>query len=240
MPTRHPPTHQTTTTNRSVKHAVRPLPTQAPTTRPTAGQTCVHEPNRNVRDMVRPVPELTTTRLRLRRWCESDREAFAELNTDTEVMADLGGPLDRNASDRKLDHYAAAFEAVDYGRWCLEWLDATGSPRFLGYAGVMPVHEQHPLGGHDEIGWRLHRDVWGLGIASEATRAALDDVFSRIGLREVLSYTSADNTRSQAVTQRIGLERDESRDFSQYYEQLGTRRGHVWFAANPGTTRLTR
>ena len=51
---------------------------------------------------------LTTTRLRLRSWRDTDREAFAALNAHAEVMQDLGGPIDRTASDhparRRVDH----------------------------------------------------------------------------------------------------------------------------------------
>ena len=61
---------------------------------------------------------------------------------------------------------------------------------FLGYDGVMRRRDTHPLGPHDEIGWRLVKSAWGYGYASEAARAALEDVFTRIGLCEVLAYTS--------------------------------------------------
>jgi RimJ/RimL family protein N-acetyltransferase len=45
---------------------------------------------------------IETPRLRLRRWRESDREAFARLHADTEVMRHLGGPVDRGTSDARL------------------------------------------------------------------------------------------------------------------------------------------
>ena len=43
---------------------------------------------------------LDTPRTRLRLWQETDRPAFAALMADPAVMADLGGPIDRAASDR--------------------------------------------------------------------------------------------------------------------------------------------
>jgi RimJ/RimL family protein N-acetyltransferase len=170
--------------------------------------------------------QIETDRLRLRSWVEDDRDAFAKLNADPVVMADLGGPLTRDLSDAKLERYIDAFRHNGYGRWLVE----TRAGRFLGYCGVMPVAGDHPIGPHDEIGWRLHRSAWGHGYATEAARAALSDAFRRVQLTEVLAYTSADNVRSQAVMRRLHLCRDESRDFEVYNDRLGSWRGLVWSA----------
>ena len=168
---------------------------------------------------------IDTPRTRLRRWRDSDRDAFAALHAHAEVMADAAGPLDRPQSDAKLDRYAAAFDRYGFTRWAVASLEGD----FLGYAGVMPSRPAHPLGPHVDIGWRLMRSAWGHGYATEAAQAALHDAFTRCGLTEVLAYTAADNLRSQAVTARLGLRRDASRDFS---EPVGERmwRGLVWVA----------
>jgi len=170
---------------------------------------------------------LRAARLTLRRWRETDRDAFAALNADPETTWDLGGPLDRAQSDAKFDRYVAAFEKHGLCRWAIE--DA--QQLFLGYAGVMPRPPDHPLGPHMDIGWRLARSAWGRGYATEAAAAALLDVFTRIGLGEVLAYTSHDNARSQAVMRRLDLQRDPARDFSHMYEGKPWH-GLVW-AARP-------
>jgi len=169
---------------------------------------------------------IETQRLRLRAWREHDRNAFAALNADPDVSRDLGGPLGRNASDAKLDRYIGAFNRLGFCRWAVE----TRAGDFLGYAGVMPVGATHPLGEHHDIGWRLTRAAWGHGYATEAAGAALEDVFSRAGLTEVLSYTAADNLRSRAVMARLNLSRDASRDFAVHDERLGPWHGLVWVA----------
>jgi RimJ/RimL family protein N-acetyltransferase len=93
----------------------------------------------------------------------------------------------------------------------------------------MPSRHDHPLGPHAEIGWRLVRTAWGHGYAAEAARAVLADAFGRVGIREVLAYTASDNLRSQAVMERLGLQRDERLDYS---EAVGGRMWHglVWVA----------
>lgn len=138
-------------------------------------------------------------------------------------MRDYGGPLERAQSDAKLDRYIAAFAQHGFARWAIN--GRAGA--FLGYAGVMPSPPAHPLGPHTEIGWRLMRDAWGQGYATEAAAAALRDVFARCGLTEVIAYTAADNSRSQAVMARLGLRRDPARDFSATYES-GLWHGLVW------------
>ncbi len=173
---------------------------------------------------------LATDRLRLRTWEDRDRAALAAMHAHPEVMADYGGVLDRAASDAKLDRYAAAFARNGFGRWLVE----TPGGDFLGYTGVMPGPDWHPLGPHVEIGWRLVRTAWGHGYATEAAKAALADAFGRAGLTEILSYTAPDNLRSQAVMRRLELERDASRDFTAQYDTAPAWRGLVWVARPPG------
>jgi RimJ/RimL family protein N-acetyltransferase len=168
---------------------------------------------------------IRSDRLQLRNWQDSDRDAFAALNAAPELAQDLGGPLDRTGSDAKFDRYVAAFDRHGFCRWALEDLDG----QFLGYAGVMPSRPGHPLGPHADIGWRLVRPAWGRGYATEAAKAALRDAFERVGLKEVLAYTSADNIRSRAVIARLNMRRAAALDYS---EPLGAGMWHgmVWIA----------
>jgi RimJ/RimL family protein N-acetyltransferase len=151
------------------------------------------------------------------------------LNAAPEVTWDLGGPLDRSASDAKFDRYVATFERHGFCRWALEDL----SGQFLGYTGVMPSRSGHPLGPHADIGWRLVHAAWGRGYATEAAKASLRDVFERVHLQEVLACTSADNVRSRAVIQRLKLQRAASLDYS---ERVGAGMWHgmVWVARPEG------
>ena len=77
--------------------------------------------------------------------------------------------------------------------------------RFIGYAGVMPSRQDHPLGPHAEIGWRLARDAWGHGYATEAAGAVIDQAFAD-GLGHVVAVVLPGNTASTAVCARLGME----------------------------------
>lgn len=181
---------------------------------------------------------IVTRRLRLRLWSLADRHDFAAMNADPDVMQDLGGPISRAESDAKMDRYRAAWHQHGMGRWVIETQDGG----FVGYTGILPAYDDHPLGKHYEAGWRLVRSAWGKGYASEASRAALDDAFDRQGLSEILAYAAADNLRSQTVIARLQFTRDAKRDFT-LSGPRGTWRGLVWFtkaATRPPTALASR
>jgi RimJ/RimL family protein N-acetyltransferase len=169
---------------------------------------------------------ISTPRICLRCWTEGDRDIFAVLHADPEVMHDYGGPISRSESDAKLDRYMAIYREHGFSRWAVE----THAGEFLGYAGIMPSGPDHPLGSHVQIGWRLMRHAWGFGYATEVARAALTEAFVRIGLNAVIAYTAADNLRSQAVMTRLQMHRDPSRDFTIDTATIKGWRGLVWEA----------
>ncbi len=168
---------------------------------------------------------IPTERLILREWEVSDADDFAAMNADAAVMADLGGPIDRAASDEKLERFRRSF-AVDA---VTRWVVTSHTGEFLGYCGlVLQPGDDHPLGQHHEIGWRLRSEVWGHRYAPEAATAALADAFERVGCREVFAYTSPSNRRSQSVMRSLGLERRVDLDFTRHYDDVGQWQAMVW------------
>jgi ribosomal-protein-alanine N-acetyltransferase len=151
-----------------------------------------------------------TERLVLRRWRAEDREPFARLNADPEVMRHFRSTIDRSASDLFAERIEAEFQEHGLGLWAVE---VVGGAPFAGFVGlhhaVFPAHFTPAV----EIGWRLARPHWGRGYATEGARAALADGFDRLGLAEVVSLTVPANTRSRAVMERLGMTRDQTDDF---------------------------
>jgi RimJ/RimL family protein N-acetyltransferase len=145
---------------------------------------------------------IETERLLMRRWRDSDREPFAELNGDPQTMVYFPQTIGRLASDALIDRTEANFDALGYGLWALERND-TGE--FIGFTGLNPMPDDVPGAGGVEIGWRLARRAWHHGYATEAARAAAGAAFDGAGLAEIWSMTAVLNEPSQAVMRRIGM-----------------------------------
>lgn len=153
---------------------------------------------------------ITTPRLLLRRWGDSDREPFAAMNVDPRVMEHFLGVMTREESDGFVNRILAQFEARGFGPWAVEVHETA---TFIGFVGLLvPNFDAHFMPAV-EIGWRLAHDAWGHGYATEAARAVLDVAFNDLELEEVVSFTVVANDRSRRVMERIGMVHDEPGDF---------------------------
>jgi len=138
----------------------------------------------------------------MRRWRDGDRDPFAALNADPEVMRYFPAPLGRAASDASVDRLEDLFDQQGFGLWALE---VAGTAEFIGFTGLNPMPAGVPGAGGMEVGWRLARHAWHQGYATEAATAAVDVGFRGVGLEQIWSMTAVLNEPSQAVMQRLGM-----------------------------------
>jgi RimJ/RimL family protein N-acetyltransferase len=125
-------------------------------------------------------------------------------------MEHFPAPLTRAESDAMVDRIEAAFESNGFGLWAVEVL---GGAPFIGFVGLaVPTFEAH-FTPAVEVGWRLAREHWGRGYATEAARAALEFGFGSVGLDEIVSFTVPANVRSRTVMERLGMTHDPKDDF---------------------------
>ncbi|MFI5028947.1 MAG: GNAT family N-acetyltransferase [Solirubrobacterales bacterium] len=177
------------------------------------------------------LPELSTRRLKLRRWRTEDREPFAALNADPAVMEFFATPLSRGESDSLIDRIESGFERNGFGLWAVE---VRATAEFIGFAGLeVPEFDAH-FTPTVEVGWRLARNAWGNGYATEAGRRALAFGFEELSLGEVVSFTAVANTRSRAVMEGLGMVRDTGEDFDHPALSEGDPlRRHVLYRISP-------
>jgi RimJ/RimL family protein N-acetyltransferase len=147
---------------------------------------------------------IETARLVLRPWRGSDRLPFAEQNADPLVMRFLAGVLTREASDAYADRAEEHFARHGFGKWAVE---APGVAPFIGAVGLQHTRFEASFTPAIEAAWRFHRRYWGQGYATEAARAAIEDGFTRVGLKEIVAITALDNKPSMRVMEKLGMTR---------------------------------
>jgi ribosomal-protein-alanine N-acetyltransferase len=155
-------------------------------------------------------PQLRTERLLLRPWRVKDREPFAAMNADPAVMEYFPVTLSREKSDALAQRIESDIERLGYGFWAAE---VPGEAPFIGFVGIDEVDDYMTFAPGIEIGWRLAREHWGKGYASEGARATADFSFGELGLEQIVALTAAGNVRSRRVMERLGMRRDPAEDF---------------------------
>jgi RimJ/RimL family protein N-acetyltransferase len=151
---------------------------------------------------VYPQPLLTTERLVLRRWRESDLESFRKMNADPRVMEFMPKLLDSAESDALVERIERHFDERGFGPMAVE-LNESGA--FVGFVGLYVPQFEASFMPAVEIGWRLAAEHWGNGLATEAARETLRFGFEKVGLESVVSFTVPANVRSRSVMERIGM-----------------------------------
>ena len=149
---------------------------------------------------------IETEHLYLRQWQASDFAVFAEINADPEVMKYFPKLLTPKVSDIIASKCQQLIANQGWGLWAVSLKDSTKTyDDFIGFVGLNDTHADMSFAPAVEIAWRLHKDYWGQGYATEAARAALNFAFTELSLDEVVSFTAVINKRSQLIMERIGM-----------------------------------
>ena len=143
------------------------------------------------------MPEIETTRLRLRPFRLDDLPALTALRADVEVARYLTiTPSPPEQVARDLDGVIARWRERGYDRWAVEDKE-TGE--FIGYCGL----QEKPT--HVDLGYGLLRAQWGRGLATEAARAAIRHGFEVLGFDLITALALPENIGSWRVMEKAGL-----------------------------------
>jgi ribosomal-protein-alanine N-acetyltransferase len=156
-----------------------------------------------------PIPEsFTTARLRAERLSAEHFEDIRAMDGDPAYMALLGGARDVAGTRAYLARNLKHWDDYGFGLWMLR--DREGQMagrcvlRHLDVAGTDEV----------ELGYGLHTQYWGRGLATEIARELLRLGRHELGRPSIVAITTAANLGSQRVLQKVGLtyERDVDHD----------------------------
>jgi RimJ/RimL family protein N-acetyltransferase len=154
---------------------------------------------------------LETLRLILRPFAADDLNRIAELMANKDFMRFSMGPMTREQTQRFLDKVIG---------WDREGLPSQigmivrSSGAVAGYCGFF--QQEVDAVKEIEIGYRLQRDFWNRGLATEAARAVRDHGFRDLKLERVISLIHPDNQASRRVAEKNGMVLERETTFKGY------------------------
>lgn len=169
-----------------------------------------------------PLPP-DTPRLAFREFTPDDLEAFHALCSDPLVMQFVreGMPW---TCEQTLDCILTAnrlARELGYCRWAvIHKKDA----KLIGFCGYVPTD------GVPEIGWRLAKEYWGRGLATEAAKNVLDFGLHTLGMRRVIATVQKRNAASLRVVEKLAMTYESS------FERLGQKVLLFSICAHPDDT----
>lgn len=153
---------------------------------------------------------MTTERLILRQWRQSDLGPFAQLNADPRVREYFPGVLGQHESDQEVVELSHHIDKCGWGFWAVSLRQ---TDEFIGCIGLDEVYFKMPFSPAIDIGWRLAYNHWGQGYATEGALAALRYGCDVLDLQEIVAYTAEQNYRSRHIMEKIGMQYDPHGDF---------------------------
>ena len=169
--------------------------------------------------------EVETDRLLLRQWRPEDVERLHEIYEQPEFLETMPAKTLEETREQ-VERFRRAWNEDGYCQWAA-CERASGS--LIGRIGVL-CHHDWPLSDRQvpEVGWVLHRDFWGRGLATEGGQAGVEAWREYLPAEPRLySFTAPENRRSRAVMERLG------------FTHRGEARWHghevVWYALDRST-----
>lgn len=150
---------------------------------------------------------LQTNRLILREFELSDAESLYRLNADPEVIRYTGDIAFKNIAEAEsfLQNYSE-YQKYGYGRWAMVEKQ-TGN--FIGWCGL----KFHPDSGENDLGFRISKEYWNKGFATEAAKASIEIGFGKFNMESVIGRAMAANTASIKVLEKCGMNYEKPFDF---------------------------
>lgn len=145
---------------------------------------------------------LETDRIILRNFVIDDDKALLE------IMADGGmphlaqfGPLDINYARGFLNRMIENYRDNGFGLWAVVEKETS---KLIGYCGIHKV-KINETEEKTELAYRIYKNLWGKGLATEVAMAVRDYAFNVLKFPEIVSCIAHDNERSMRVAEKVGL-----------------------------------
>ena len=143
---------------------------------------------------------LETVRLILRPFAADDLDRMTQLMANKDFMRFSMGPMTREQTQSLLDKVIGRERDGIPSQFAMI---VRSSETLVGYCGFFPQEVDGNM--EIEIGYRLRRDCWNRGLATEAARTVRDHSFRDLKLERVISLIHPENHASRRVAEKNGM-----------------------------------
>lgn len=144
----------------------------------------------------------TSERLGFRNWRDVDKEPFFEISSDPVVMKYFPTVMSRIDVDCFITRMQVQYKELGF---CYYAVDILNTGEFIGFIGISYRDYPSPFNPSVDIGWRLGRQAWGRGLATEGASCCLDYAHSHLDLSRVVAVCPVVNRRSEQVMKKAGM-----------------------------------
>lgn len=144
----------------------------------------------------------TSERLGFRNWNDSDIEKMAAINNDPDVMEFFPALFTRDQTADFITRMQTMFAEKKY---CYFAVDELSSGNFCGFIGLCDQNYEASFTPCTDIGWRLGKNYWNKGYATEGARRCLDYGFLDIKLKNIKATSTIINVKSIKIMQKLGM-----------------------------------
>ena len=146
-------------------------------------------------------------RLIFREFTPDDAPGMFELNLAPEVLQFTGdAPFNSIDEARSFIIDYTQYQDHGYGRWTVLLKD---SNEYIGWCGLKYIPDYKDV----DLGYRLLRKYWGLGLATEASKASLNYGFNQLNLNRIVGRAHVSNLASIRVLEKAGLTFEKEMDY---------------------------
>ncbi|MBT8233381.1 MAG: GNAT family N-acetyltransferase [Saprospiraceae bacterium] len=146
-------------------------------------------------------PIIETERLVLREITVDDEEVMFKLHSNPLVQKYTGESVVESLEEMKkaIESRIIDYKKYGYGRWATTMKEGN---QFVGWAGLAYLEEFDEI----DLGYRFLPEFWGMGIATEVSRAILHYGFETLKLKRIVAIALEENKASFRVMEKVGME----------------------------------
>jgi RimJ/RimL family protein N-acetyltransferase len=143
-------------------------------------------------------------RLGFRNWLDSDIELMCKINADEKVMEFFPGIATKAQTAELIVKMQQQFKEKGF---CYFAVDKLENNEFIGFIGLSEKSFEAEFTPCVDIGWRISREEWNKGYASEGAQRCLEYAKDVLKLEKIVSIAPKINVKSEWVMKKIGMEK---------------------------------